>query len=233
MSMTDVDAVWERRFDFIDDDDPRTHSEECTCETCLQNHPEREHLLDDDIESRDEEPFCYTCVSSADRVLCETCGGDGFIEHEPDNEEPWTGLEDCPDCDGKGGWWVCLGTARHNLEPGSIHAIPIEQRVAEAWSKIAAQITQIFHDMRPVVQALWRQLSALMPPETRRNVECVRRRAALRRARAIEQVPPNVKHQQARAAQIERIRSGARWQKTTGERERRIAAAQKRRKGAQ
>jgi hypothetical protein len=45
-----------------DDDNPGGHSLECTCETCIQNHPERMLLLDDDDDECRECEFegpCY------------------------------------------------------------------------------------------------------------------------------------------------------------------------------
>lgn len=72
----------------------------------------------------DEEPFCYTCVSSAYWAECESCE-DGYIEIDSDgyyDDEP------CQWCEGKGGWWECLGSERHSLEPSSIHCVPLEQR---------------------------------------------------------------------------------------------------------
>jgi hypothetical protein len=74
----------------------------------------------------DEEPFCYTCVSSGHWNECEECGGLGFydgcdidgIEYE----------EECAACRVRGGWWDCLGSERHDLDPGSIHRIPLDQR---------------------------------------------------------------------------------------------------------
>lgn len=79
---------------------------------------------DDDVE-----PFCYTCVSSGYWQECENCGGDGLIED--DEDDGWSiryDFADCATCAGRGGWWVCLGSERHDLEPGSIHAVPLEER---------------------------------------------------------------------------------------------------------
>ena len=79
----------------------------------------------DEIE--DAEPFCYTCVSSAYWVECESCLH-GWVEAD------WDGLsdDDCPMrclwCNGNGGWWECLGSEHHDLEPGSIHRIPFDKR---------------------------------------------------------------------------------------------------------
>lgn len=103
-----------------DDDNPSSHSLECTCEHCIQNHPER---YDED----DEEPFCYTCISSAFWQECESCGGEGWVESYDD----WDDLdsERCCCCNGKGGWWICLGKEGHDLEPGSIHRVPLEERI--------------------------------------------------------------------------------------------------------
>lgn len=51
------DLEWEETYpdwrtwgddDDWDDDDPKGHGLECTCETCIQNHPEREIYLSDD-----------------------------------------------------------------------------------------------------------------------------------------------------------------------------------------
>src|SRR5260221_654864 len=72
-----------------------------------------------------EEPFCYTCISSAQWDECESCE-DGWVESPDWDDEA---MQPCQWCDGKGGWWECLGNARHDLNPGSIHAVPLEQRV--------------------------------------------------------------------------------------------------------
>lgn len=42
---------WDEDCEDEDDDDPKGHGLECTCETCLQNHPERVIYLEDEEES--------------------------------------------------------------------------------------------------------------------------------------------------------------------------------------
>lgn len=78
----------------------------------------------------DDEPFCYTCVSSAYWMECESCDH-GWIEADWDGYSD-DGDDDCMDrcqwCHGEGGWWVCLGTEHHNLDEGSIHRVPLNER---------------------------------------------------------------------------------------------------------
>lgn len=80
----------------------------------------------------DDEPFCYTCISSGHWMECESCDGDGLVED--DEDDGWFIHYDfavCPSCNGSGGWWECLGGEHHDLEPGSIHAIPLVQRSSD------------------------------------------------------------------------------------------------------
>lgn len=93
--------------------------------------------------------------------------------------------------------------------------------------QFAKRMQEVLDTARPVVQRLANQLADMFG---HKRVDGTMRHAALLRARAWEQVPPNAKAQQARAAQIERIRSGARWHKTTGDREREIARLQAKRR---
>lgn len=85
-----------------------------------------EFLADND----DDEPFCYTCISSAYWQECENCNGEGFIVEEVDYFAYGCDeiTEGCAICNGKGGWWICLGKVTHDLDPGSIHRIPLEER---------------------------------------------------------------------------------------------------------
>jgi hypothetical protein len=74
----------------------------------------------------DDEPFCYTCISSGYWNDCEECGGEGY--HEDEDWDGWMDHITCDICHGKGGWWRCLGSAHHDLMPGSIHGIPLGLR---------------------------------------------------------------------------------------------------------
>jgi hypothetical protein len=67
--------------DDYDEDDERTHSLECTCETCIQNHPERMIYLPDDDDDDDGEPYC-TCLHPGqlkEDGTCRKCGLPFFI----------------------------------------------------------------------------------------------------------------------------------------------------------
>lgn len=66
MVMTDGDNIPDTDFcdgddwDYEDeDDDPRGHSESCTCEHCSQNYPER--VYDDDCEDEENRIICPKC----------------------------------------------------------------------------------------------------------------------------------------------------------------------------
>lgn len=74
----------------------------------------------------EHEPFCYTCISSGHFDECESCNGSGLVES--DDWDDHDGLTDCLWCSGRGGWWSCLGRERHDLEPGSIHRVPLAER---------------------------------------------------------------------------------------------------------
>lgn len=85
----------------------------------------------DDPEER--EPFCYTCISSAYWQECEELGcDDGWVESDWDEFNDDYPVERCDTCNGKGGWWICLGEAHHDLDRGSIHRIPLDQRPVTA-----------------------------------------------------------------------------------------------------
>jgi len=61
---------------------------------------------------------CTKCGSSdVDRIDCDRCGGEGFIDgYELMEEDPcWYGPDDvemCTECDSTGGWWVCFTCQR-------------------------------------------------------------------------------------------------------------------------
>ena len=81
----------------------------------------------------DEEPFCYTCISSGHWQECDVCGGDGLVEDDWDGDGSiHYDFTDCQTCNGRGGWWVCLGSEQHDLEPGSVHALPLDKRPSVA-----------------------------------------------------------------------------------------------------
>jgi hypothetical protein len=95
-------------------DDDGQHSDAYAQALALDAMRERELAAEEAREvaeeaEEDKAPTCE-CGYTREWVLCEHCGGDGFVEHEPDNEEPWPGWEDCPECGCKGGWWVCPNT---------------------------------------------------------------------------------------------------------------------------
>lgn len=63
----DFDGGYSAYQDDLDDDDPKGHSLECTCETCIQNHPERMIYLDDDDDAEQ-------CVQPTDGGLAQADG---------------------------------------------------------------------------------------------------------------------------------------------------------------
>jgi hypothetical protein len=61
--------------DEYDEDDERTHSLDCTCETCIQNHPERMIYLLNDQDDDDGYSVCSVCHHlSFFNDECENCG---------------------------------------------------------------------------------------------------------------------------------------------------------------
>ena len=81
--------------------------------------------------NRSEEPFCYTCISSAYWLECESCGGEGWVERDDDDfYGDDVALITCAWCMGRGGWWECLGSERHDLSDASIHRVPLDEREA-------------------------------------------------------------------------------------------------------
>lgn len=58
-------------------------------------------------------PACKTCGWEMEWDDCFLCGGDGSYEHVPDSEEPWTSIETCDSCNGKGGSWYCPHAENH------------------------------------------------------------------------------------------------------------------------
>lgn len=55
----------------------------------------------------DDDLICSECGAEAANDECEECGGDGFVWHDGDAEEPWTGYEECESCNGKGRFIYC------------------------------------------------------------------------------------------------------------------------------
>lgn len=50
-------------------------------------------------------PPCRICGADIEWVACNKCEGDGFIEDDDGVNSPeW---EQCPECQGWGGWWQC------------------------------------------------------------------------------------------------------------------------------
>lgn len=56
-------------------------------------------------------PICATCGNEMEWERCDYCGGDGFVWHDGDAEEPWDGYETCEACAGEGGEWFCCPPA--------------------------------------------------------------------------------------------------------------------------
>lgn len=76
-----------------------THSLDCTCETCIQNHPGRMAL---------ELPeTCKVCGSDLEWVDCWKCLGEGCIDES--DIDPLEGDEfyPCDECHGEGGYLEC------------------------------------------------------------------------------------------------------------------------------
>lgn len=58
---------------------------------------------------------CPRCGGSATWEECSSCGGDGYYDGYEDDPlwyEPGE-IEMCEQCDGRGGWWLCLGHCWH------------------------------------------------------------------------------------------------------------------------
>lgn len=66
----------------------------------------------------DDEGSCEICGAELEWEACGDCGGDGFVEHVPDVEEPWTGFETCYGCGGRGHFPACphAGEPQHVQE---------------------------------------------------------------------------------------------------------------------
>lgn len=66
-------------------------------------------------ESHFPEPYCARCGSSADRVECERCGGDGVTGHDCGEDSCCCAAPEdnvtCDTCGGAGGWLRCLSDA--------------------------------------------------------------------------------------------------------------------------
>lgn len=70
------------------------------------------------LEVPDEEygPPCTRCGAEMDRIECDACGGEGGRDGDQLMEEDplwYDGVEweDCEDCHGEGGYWLCLSCA--------------------------------------------------------------------------------------------------------------------------
>jgi DnaJ-class molecular chaperone len=57
--------------------------------------------------------YCDECGGYLEFEDCPECGGEGFVEHMGDAEEPWDSLDDCEMCDGVGGWLFCRNAEKH------------------------------------------------------------------------------------------------------------------------
>lgn len=90
---------------------------------------------------------CARCGSSADRVLCESCDGDGRTRPGQLYEEDplWYDEDDteaCRDCRGAGGWWACSSTdewcethplpGREDVASGDVEAFKVRREPASA-----------------------------------------------------------------------------------------------------
>ena len=85
-----------------DPDNPENHGVYCTCEDCLQNHPENYLYLDDGCMcGQDNCPECARCWQ---------CGGDGWVtvgldidqDDAINNDPPMHSTIKCPCCHGSG-----------------------------------------------------------------------------------------------------------------------------------
>jgi DnaJ-class molecular chaperone len=68
-----------------------------------------------EIQDDDFEPSCPTCGASMHWDDCSECGGEGWVEHEGDADDPWESIVVCDQCDGIGGYYICI--AKHEGEP--------------------------------------------------------------------------------------------------------------------
>ena len=71
------------------------------------------------VEDADEELYCSECGAELEFDDCPECGGEGFREHEPDSEEPWTGFETCNYCGGHGTFQRCPNARHHSGTGGA------------------------------------------------------------------------------------------------------------------
>jgi hypothetical protein len=58
-----------------DEEDDEYHSETCTCETCIQDYPERLYLLDDEDEATKKCGYCGE-MNSESNSFCWSCEGE-------------------------------------------------------------------------------------------------------------------------------------------------------------
>jgi DnaJ-class molecular chaperone len=57
--------------------------------------------------------YCISCCWPKEWEDCDQCGGEGRYEAYED-DPLWYNKDDtepCAQCDGKGGWWVCINKA--------------------------------------------------------------------------------------------------------------------------
>jgi hypothetical protein len=81
---------------------PGSHNEQCLCDLCAQDRYIAEQEEDDNVYCANGHP--------CDWEDCTNCGGEGHHDayeidplwYDPGDTEP------CDQCDGKGGWWLCL-----------------------------------------------------------------------------------------------------------------------------
>jgi len=88
-------------WDDRDDDSPKGHSQECTCEHCIQNYPERdpESWMDDDEHGQPVLPITVALLKTQMQppTMCDACRRG---EHWDCGMQTWCQCE----CDGSPGW---------------------------------------------------------------------------------------------------------------------------------
>jgi DnaJ-class molecular chaperone len=88
-------------------------------------------------DGRKEDCQCARCGSSVEYVDCDRCGGDGVYDLD-DWEEFRRVMRRCSQCDGDGGWRVCLSPAEW-CEANPIAGRERIQRGAFEWFDIPAR----------------------------------------------------------------------------------------------
>lgn len=84
-------------------------------------------------DGRDWDAQCARCGSSVDREQCPTCCGNGYVNE--DLYGCYIETVPCCDCDGHGGWCICLSSpdwceahplaGRELVERGEVEWFPI------------------------------------------------------------------------------------------------------------